>query len=854
MAISFVAAGTVATGTNPSVPAPAGIQQGDLLVIAVAANVAVTTPTGWTLIGSQTTTPRIYLYRKFATGTETSQAVTVGSATTVGVMLAYRGVSATDTVSTGATATSTTISTNTLTTTYGNEYVVSVYGMTTGAATWTAPASTTTRVNSAGTAALDGLLFVDELQATAGTSTARTATSSVSKALAAISFSIIPSGRYWISGNGVWDTTTTSNWSFSSGGTGGAPVPTLQDNVYFDQSSTVNISQTGALTCFDLNVTAGAYSFNTGSSPSMSIAGSLNLSSGTLWTSTNIVNFTSTAQTRTITTNGVNFQAPFTFNGVGGYWSLNSALTIAPAVSGAITLTNGTFDLNGYTATLSAGSFAIGVGTKNLTFNGGTLAIGSSGTAAFSNSNPTNFTTTAGTGTGTISLTSASAKTFVGAGSTFACTLNQGGAGTLSITGANTFNNITATYTATAASTIRFPASTITNVYAFTGGGTSATFLLTLNSATAGTKAIINYAGTGVTSLSDYFKLTDLSFTPFITDGTAPFAWYVSGSYSNSYPNTTNGNVTGVAFCKSNSPVYAIASGTSFTVPANWNNANNTIYLYGAGGGGSGGLVGAAAYGGSGGGGGGFVGVQNQTLSGTVSYSIGAGGTGGAAGGSGGLGGSTTFSSFTAPGGAGGTAGSSGTGGAGGIGSGGATNATGGKGGNISTNLTSSQGAAGGGGGGSGGYSGAGKQGGQGSTGTSAGAGGGGGGSSGGTVGGNASGSTAGTGGNGSSGTTGGGGPNVAGTFGGGGGGSTGVGAVGGVGYDLAGFGAGGGAGGNGSGSSSNNTAYGGGGGGGMVSTGSAIGGGAGASGLILVTYTLGSGPVANTASFFFMY
>ena len=224
MAISFVAAGAVATGTNPSVAIPAGYQEADLLVltVAVAAAVAPTTPSGWTLVGSQTTTPRIYIYRKFATGSESSVALTCNSTPTAAAMVAYRGVSATDTISTFATATATTVATNTLTTTYANEYVVSIYAMTTGADTWTAPASTTSRVNSAGTAALAGLLIVDESQAAAGTSTARTATSSASKALAAGSFSIIPSGRYWItSGYADWD--NSANWSFSSGGAGGAP-------------------------------------------------------------------------------------------------------------------------------------------------------------------------------------------------------------------------------------------------------------------------------------------------------------------------------------------------------------------------------------------------------------------------------------------------------------------------------------------------------------------------------------------------------------------------------------------------------------------------------------------------------
>ena len=43
--------------------------------------------------------------------------------------------------------------------------------------------------------------------------------------------------RYWILGTGTWDSTSTTNWSTSSGGAGGASVPTASDNVFFDANS-----------------------------------------------------------------------------------------------------------------------------------------------------------------------------------------------------------------------------------------------------------------------------------------------------------------------------------------------------------------------------------------------------------------------------------------------------------------------------------------------------------------------------------------------------------------------------------------------------------------------------------------
>lgn len=43
--------------------------------------------------------------------------------------------------------------------------------------------------------------------------------------------------RYWVGGNGTWNGTNTTNWSTTSGGSGGASVPTALDAVYFDNNS-----------------------------------------------------------------------------------------------------------------------------------------------------------------------------------------------------------------------------------------------------------------------------------------------------------------------------------------------------------------------------------------------------------------------------------------------------------------------------------------------------------------------------------------------------------------------------------------------------------------------------------------
>jgi len=407
MAISFVAAGAVVTGANPTVAVPAGYAEKDLLVIVTTGTATPTTPAGWTSRGAQGLGVFLTIFYKFASGTESSVTLTVAGATTKAVMLAYNGVSAADTITAFGTATGTSVATAALSTTYVNEYVISVFAGNTAAATWTAPASTTTRVNSSPTATVNGLLIVDEAKAASGAGTARTATISSSHTLAAVGFSIIPSGRYWRGGTGTW-TTTTTNWSFSSGGLGGAPAPTANDPVFFDQAATYTVTLTGALTCFGMTVSAGTVTFS--STGTIANSGSMSLVAGTVWSATGTVTFNSTSTGRTVTTNGVTINGFITFDGVGGAWSLGSTLTTG--VTLITTLTNGSLNLNGFD--LSTGSFSSSnTNTRSIAFGTNNIVINQTTASAIvlNIATATGFTWT-GT-TGGFTSTAAVVKTFV---------------------------------------------------------------------------------------------------------------------------------------------------------------------------------------------------------------------------------------------------------------------------------------------------------------------------------------------------------------------------------------------------------------------------------------------------------
>ena len=189
-----------------------------------------------------------------------------------------------------------------------------------------------------------------------------------------------------------------------------------------------------------------------------------------------------------------------------------------------LTHTNGTINLNSKTLTVGT-AYTTATGTKNLTFNGGTLVCPTASTTAFNNAVPTGFTTTAGTGTGKISMTAATAKTFVGGGSTYNCTLSNDGAGALTISGSNTFTTLAngvqpTTFTFTSATT-----QTVTN---FNVSGTSGN-LVTINSSTAGSAATLSKSNGSVSA--NYLSIQDSTATGGAT-------WYAGANSTNVSGNT----------------------------------------------------------------------------------------------------------------------------------------------------------------------------------------------------------------------------------------------------------------------------------------------------------------------------
>lgn len=186
--------------------------------------------------------------------------------------------------------------------------------------------------------------------------------------------------RFW-RGTTSTDWSNTNNWSATSGGATGASVPSASDDVTLDGSGNNDCTLTASAYCKNFTNTSG-YTKIFDQGYTLTISGSMSLNSSIQWKGNSInggIVFNSTTTGNTVGTGGETIHH-VTFNGVGGEWTLTSALTIASF--GGVTVTNGTFISNGYAIT--APFIVAGSGTKSITLGNSTLTL--SGTRADYNS------------------------------------------------------------------------------------------------------------------------------------------------------------------------------------------------------------------------------------------------------------------------------------------------------------------------------------------------------------------------------------------------------------------------------------------------------------------------------------
>ena len=308
--------------------------------------------------------------------------------------------------------------------------------------------------------------------------------------------------RYWVGGTGNWN--DTAHWSDTSGGASGFSVPGTTDNVIFDANSnatayTVTVNATADCADFTMGAPASGAVTWAGSS-ALSIYGSMDLQGGTSGitrTFTGTITFKATATGKTVTCNGITFATgAWAFNGSGGGWTLQDALTNTSSIS----LTTGSLDTNGVSVTSSSFVFN-GNATRSLTLGASTITI--TGTAGILNfGSILNLTFNAGTSTivwaGTSNFSSGSGLTFND--------LSVTGAGNKTISGPNNWSNISITGTTSKTGTLSFSGdATLSGT--FICNGNSVTNRVLIWSSTNGINRTISAATVSVTN-TDFMDIT----------------------------------------------------------------------------------------------------------------------------------------------------------------------------------------------------------------------------------------------------------------------------------------------------------------------------------------------------------
>jgi hypothetical protein len=339
--------------------------------------------------------------------------------------------------------------------------------------------------------------------------------------------------RYWVGGSGTWDATTTTNWSANSGGAGGASAPTSADNVIFDANSntlllpfTVTVAGTLSAPSVSNDFTAsgldGAMTLAFGSTGFIQCYGSMafpatNFSITNSGSFTTGIIFSATTTGKTFTTNGVSVGSSmlFIFDGVGGEWTLGSALTTN---NGSIDLRAGSFKTGNYNYTgntlsaissYAANTRAITLGSSTITLIGGAspMVLFGGGTLTFN------------ADTSTI-IFSTSTATLAGGGFTFYnVSFTSAAAGTTTISGANTFNNLTQTSrSATGTRFISFAADQTVSGTLTLGAANTAIRRIIVLSSVIGTQRTITLNGT-------LAALADVDFRDINAAGTVATPW-----------------------------------------------------------------------------------------------------------------------------------------------------------------------------------------------------------------------------------------------------------------------------------------------------------------------------------------
>lgn len=180
--------------------------------------------------------------------------------------------------------------------------------------------------------------------------------------------------RYWIGGSGAWN--DNAHWSLTSGGVGGACIPMVNDQVFFDAASFASATDTVAVSdgnayCHNMDWTGASsgVTFNVSSSFDMEVWGDLQMNSGIVMNSRLLFRG---AESNAITVNGSSSgDFDFSVSKEGGSLRLNDNL-INPQTR--IELLSGALDLSGDSLVIEGLSDLGGSAVHSLDISDATIA------------------------------------------------------------------------------------------------------------------------------------------------------------------------------------------------------------------------------------------------------------------------------------------------------------------------------------------------------------------------------------------------------------------------------------------------------------------------------------------------
>jgi hypothetical protein len=372
--------------------------------------------------------------------------------------------------------------------------------------------------------------------------------------------------RYWVGGTGNWNATSTTNWSDTSGGASGASAPTSVDDVIFDANSntgttifTVTVTGTSAApaVCQDFS-TGGAggaldavMTLTMGATAFLNCHGSMTLPAANLSMSSSggTINFKATSTGKIVTTNGISLvNLNLNFDGVGGGWTLGSAITTTN-----IFVINGSFSTGAsnysVTATRLLSSYS---NVRSIILNASTVILSASGAndPGLELTNSTNLTFNAGTSQINISGIQGLMR---GGGNTFYNVSFTGTQGGRTLTGTNTFNNLSISPRAATGNAALFFSNNQTINGTLTGSSSFANRRITFYSTTL---------GTSITLKVNAASLVNAEFQDIIIDPT-----------SATYPLTGTrigdlGGNSGITFTAAKTVYWNLAAGGNYSATA----------------------------------------------------------------------------------------------------------------------------------------------------------------------------------------------------------------------------------------------------------------------------------------------